>query len=158
MLLLIALLLGVAAGLRSMTPLAVVAWAAHAWPSVAASPLSFMAARPVAYVFTIFAVGELIADKLPFIPSRLKPGPLIARLGSGALCAAVAAIGATASSADASLLLPSLVGAIGGVAGAFAGYHTRRSVTVSQGLPDLAVALVEDVIAIGLAIFAVSRI
>lgn len=153
MLLLIALVLGVSAGLRSMTPPAVVAWAAGSWPGVAASPLSFMASRLVSYLFIAFAAGELIADKLPFIPSRLMAGPLIARICSGALCGAV-----VAAAAGAGLVAPAIAGAVGGVAGAFGGYHVRRNLTTSGGLPDLVVALIEDVVAIGLAVFAVSRV
>ena len=75
MLWLLAYVLGVSAGLRSMTPLAVVAWAARGWPAVAGSALGFMAAPVTGYVFAALAIGELIADKLPFIPSRLQPGP-----------------------------------------------------------------------------------
>lgn len=151
--LLLALMLGLSAGLRSMTPLAIVAWASHAWPAVAASPLAFIASPIVGYVLAAAALAELIADKLPFTPSRLAAGPLVARICSGALTGGTLAI-----AAGAGLTAGAIAGAIGGVAGAFAGYHTRRNLTVSGGLPDLVVALVEDVIAIGLALFAVSRV
>ena len=153
MLLLVALLLGVSAGLRSMTPLAVVAWAARGWPAVAGSALGFMAAPITGYVFAALAIGELIADKLPFIPSRLQPGPLGGRVISGALTGAVAAIAMQGSP-----IVAGLVGAIGGLAGSFGGYAVRRGLTVDRKLPDLPVALAEDVVAIGLALFAVSRI
>ena len=75
--------IGAAAGLRSMTPPAIVAWAAQSWPGVGESSLAFMANPITAWVLTAFAVGELIADKLPFIPSRLDPGPLVAELPKG---------------------------------------------------------------------------
>ncbi|MEO7271965.1 MAG: DUF4126 family protein [Vicinamibacterales bacterium] len=153
MLLLVALLLGVSAGLRSMTPLAVVAWAARGWPAVAGSALGFMAAPIAGYVFAALAVGELIADKLPFIPSRLQPGPLGGRMISGALTGSVAAIALQGSP-----IVGGLVGAIGGLAGSFGGHAVRRSLTVDRKLPDLPVALLEDVVAIALAVFAVSRI
>jgi uncharacterized membrane protein len=153
MLLLVALLLGVSAGLRSMTPLAVVAWAARGWPAVAGSALGFMAAPVTGYVFAALAIGELIADKLPFIPSRLQPGPLGGRIISGALAGTVAAIALQSSP-----IIGGLVGAAGGLAGSFGGYAVRRGLTVDRKLPDLPVALLEDVVAIGLAVFAVSRI
>jgi uncharacterized membrane protein len=153
MLLLVALLLGLSAGLRSMTPLAVVAWAARGWPAVAGSALGFMAAPITGYVFAALAVGELIADKLPFIPSRLQPGPLGGRVISGALTGAAAAIALQGSP-----IVGGLVGAIGGLAGAFGGYAVRRSLTADRKLPDLPVALLEDLVAIALAVFAVSRI
>ena len=153
MLLLLALLLGVSAGLRSMMPLAVVTWAARGWPAVAGSSLGFMAAPITGYVFAALAIGELIADKLPFIPSRLQPGPLGGRVVSGALAGAVAAIALQGSP-----VLAGVAGAIGAVAGAFGGYTMRRGLTVDRKLPDLPVALLEDVVAIGLAVLAVSRI
>ena len=40
------------------------------------------------YAFSAFAIGELIADKLPFIPNRTSPGPLFGRIVLGALCGA----------------------------------------------------------------------
>ena len=153
MLLLVALLLGISAGLRSMTPLAVVAWAARGWPPVAGSALGFMAAPVTGYVFAALAIGELIADKLPFIPSRLQPGPLGGRVISGALTGTVAGIALQGSP-----IVGGLVGAIGGLAGAFGGYAVRRGLTADRKLPDVPVALLEDVVAIALAVFAVSRI
>src|SRR3954469_25783589 len=138
MLLLIALVLGVSAGLRSMTPLAVVAWAARGWPAVAGSALGFMSAPITGYVFAALALGELIADKLPFIPSRLQPGPLGGRVISGALTGTVIGIAAQSSPIGAGL-----AGAIGGLAGAYGGYAVRRALTVDRKLPDLAVALLE---------------
>ena len=153
MLLLLAVVAGVSAGLRSMTPLAVTAWAAQSWPAVQQSGLAFMAAPAAAYVLTVLAVGELIADKLPFVPSRLTPGPLIGRIVSGALCGAV-----VAAAAPQAMIVPALAGAIGGLAGSYGGHAARRHFSVIRKLPDLAVALAEDAVAIALALFAVSRI
>lgn len=36
----------------------------------------------------IAAIGEIIVDKLPFIPARVSFGPLVFRVLSGALCGA----------------------------------------------------------------------
>jgi hypothetical protein len=44
-----------------------------------------------------------------------------------------------------------LLGGLGALGGAFAGYHARRALVHSAGLPDLAVALAEDLGAILLA-------
>ena len=78
---LLACAIGIIAGLRSMAAPAVVSWAARLrWPQLQATPLAFMEMTAVAYLFTLLAAGELIADKLPFTPSRLKPGPLAGRL------------------------------------------------------------------------------
>lgn len=88
MTLILGFVLGMSAGLRSMTPIAVVAWAAQlGWPDVRQTSLGFMAAPITAWAFTLFACVELVFDKLPFTPSRLGAGPLGARIVSGALCA-----------------------------------------------------------------------
>ena len=89
MTLLVGFVLGMSAGLRSMTPIAIVAWAAQlGWPELRATSLAFMAAPVTAWVFTLFACIELVFDKLPFTPSRLGAGPLGVRILSGALCSA----------------------------------------------------------------------
>jgi uncharacterized membrane protein len=131
----------------------VTAWAAQGWAPLHDTALSFMAAPATAYIFTVLAFAELIGDKLPFTPSRLTIGPLGARLVSGAICG-----GALAAPGGQGLATGAVVGAIGGLAGSFAGFHARRAGTAAKVLPPVAVALIEDAIAIGLAILAVSRV
>jgi uncharacterized membrane protein len=148
MTLLLAFVLGMLAGLRSMTPVAVVAWAAYLrWPAVRATGLSFMAAPLTAYVFALFAVVELVFDKLPITPSRLQAGPLGARIVLGGLAAAT-----FCAALQLSIVSGAIAGALGGAAGAFAGYHVRRYLTTAMRLPDLPVALLEDAVAIAGAI------
>jgi len=53
------------------------------------------------------------------------------------------------------LLAGTLIGGIGGVAGAFIGYSIRRRLNLH--IKDLVVAVCEDVVAVGLALFLVSR-
>jgi uncharacterized membrane protein len=78
--LLLALLIGFFAGLRSLAPPAVNAWAAHlGWLKVP-SPLSWIGTTTAAVIFTIFALVELVTDKLPKTPSRTAPPGLIARI------------------------------------------------------------------------------
>ena len=85
--LLLAFAIGMVAGLRSMTAPAVTAWAAFSHHlNVAGTLFGFMASRVTLIVFVVFAVGELIADKLPNTPPRTKPPGLIARVLTGALC------------------------------------------------------------------------
>ena len=74
-----ALGIGFAAGLRSLTPPAVVAWAAHlGWLNLNNSPLAFMGSIIAVVVFSLLAVFELIVDLLPSTPRRTAPMPLIA--------------------------------------------------------------------------------
>ena len=145
--------LGVMAGLRSMTPPAVVAWTAHRWPALAQSSFSFMGWPVTAYILAAFAALELVTDKLPFTPSRLTPVPLGARIFAGGL------VGATlAAASQQSLAVGALVGAAGGLAGSYAGYHARRALVTKVGLPDLAVALIEDAITIATSILIATRV
>jgi uncharacterized membrane protein len=77
------------AGLRSLTAPAVVAWGAHlGWLNLHGSPLAFMGSTAAVTIFSLLALGELIADKLPMIPKRTAPGPLLARVVTGGLCGA----------------------------------------------------------------------
>jgi uncharacterized membrane protein len=56
-----------------------------------------------------------------------------------------------------SLLPAGLLAGVGGVIGAFAGYEIRRRLVSQLHLRDFFVAVGEDLIAIGLACFIVSR-
>src|ERR1035441_3728957 len=89
MAILCALILGFVAGLRSMLAPAAISWAAGSGIlNVDRTPLAFMGYRYTPIIFTVLALGELIADKLPFTPSRKSPPPFIARIVSGALTGA----------------------------------------------------------------------
>lgn len=152
MLLLLAFALGAAAGLRSMTPPAVVAWASRlGYLDLDPTPLAFLSSAAAAWIFAAAALGELVADKLPFTPNRTSPGPLGARILSGALSG-----GALAAGAGGSLAGGAVAGALGAVAGAFGGYNARTGLVRALGTPDYVVAVVEDLIAVGGAILLVA--
>jgi uncharacterized membrane protein len=145
--------IGVVAGLRALTAPAAVAWAAHlGWLHLLDSPLAFMASTWAAILFTVLAIFELVGDLLPKTPARTDPGPLVARLISGGLCGAC-----VCASANQSLLIGIVLGGIGAVLGAFAGYELRKRLVAGLNVKDIFIALSEDVIAIGLALFFVSR-
>ncbi len=145
--------IGAVAGLRAMTAPAAVSWAAYlGWLNLQASPFAFMGSKGAVTIFSLLALGELIADLLPTTPKRTAAPPLIARIitgGLGGACLCVAA--------NQSLLAGALIGVVGGVAGAFAGYEIRRRLVRSLNIKDIFVAIPEDLIAIGLALFLVSR-
>ncbi|HZR05812.1 MAG TPA: DUF4126 family protein [Candidatus Udaeobacter sp.] len=141
--------IGIVAGLRSLLAPAVVAWAAHFdLLNMNGSPLAFMGSRTALVIFTIFAIGELVADKLPKTPKRTAFAPLVARILLGGLSGACLFV-ATGNS----LLAGALLGGIGGVIGAFVGYEIRRRLVNNLHLRDLFVAICEDVVAISLACF-----
>jgi uncharacterized membrane protein len=93
-------------------------------------------------VVLVLAAGELIADKLPFMPSRLSPGSLGARLVSGGLCGR-----ALARRFGGSGTIGLAVGALAAAGSAWVGYTIRHELT-GRGLPDFPVALVEDSVAV----------
>jgi uncharacterized membrane protein len=69
-----ALGLGFAAGLRSFTPPAVVAWAAQlGWLNLNNSPLAFMGSIITAVIFSILALFEFFLDLQPTTPKRTAP-------------------------------------------------------------------------------------
>ena len=145
--------IGIVAGLRSLTAPAVVAWAAHlSWLNLHGSRLAFIGSTVATVILSLLALGELIADKLPKTPRRTAAAPLLARIATGALR------GACLSAATNRSLLPgALLGGLGGVIGAFAGYEIRRRLVSGLNLKDFVVATFEDLVAIGLACFLVSR-
>jgi uncharacterized membrane protein len=150
--LLLAFLIGVIAGLRSLTAPAAVAWAGYGRGILTHTSFHFMGTLAAAIIFTVLAVFELVTDQLPSTPSRLKPPGLIARIITGGLS------GLCLAAADGqSIALGAALGAVGGVVGAFAGYHARRRLVQALEVKDLPVALLEDAVAIGGAILIVSR-
>lgn len=151
--LLIVFAIGAVAGLRSLTAPAVVAWAAHlGWINLQGSPLAFMRSKWTIGIFTILAVVELVGDQLPSTPARTGAMGLSARLVTGALSGACLAV-----PAGASIWLGVVVGAAGAIAGAFAGYHARVGLVRGLRVPDVVIAIPEDIVAIGLGLFLASR-
>ncbi len=151
--LLLAFLIGIVCGLRSVTPLAVLACASQlGWINLDHTILHFMGTADAMVIFTVLAIIELGADKLPSTPSRTKPAGLIARIGLGALSgAALAAAGAR------TIAFGAVLGAAGGIAGAFGGYQVRTRLVKALKIPDFVIAILEDAVAIGAGFFIVSR-
>jgi uncharacterized membrane protein len=148
-----ALGIGFAAGLRSLMPPAVVAWAAHlGWLNLNNSPLAFMGSTIALVIFSLLAVGELIADLLPQTGKRTAPVPLLARILMGGLCGAC-----FCAASNQSLIIGAILGGLGGVIGAFAGYEVRRKLVTALNIKDIFIALLEDLVTIGFACFFVTR-
>lgn len=93
----------------------------------------------------IAAAGEWVADKLPFVPARVAPAGLAGRVLFGAVCG-----GIVAKHRGENPALGMAVGVIGATAAAFGAYYLRKNLA-RRGVPDFAVALVEDAVAAGLA-------
>lgn len=149
MLLLLALLIGVVAGLRAMIAPAAVSWAAHlGWISLEGSWLAFLGYRFTPWIFSVLALIELVSDQLPATPSRKTPPQFGTRLVLGGLSGA--AIGASGGA-----LIPGLVaGLVGAVIGTLGGAALRARLAAALG-SDRPAALIEDVIAVGGAVLIV---
>jgi len=152
MLYVLALAIGVIAGLRAMTAPAAIAWAA--WLGIlplAGTPLGFLGHIAAPILFTIAAIGELISDQLPKTPSRKVLPQFAARILMGGLSGA--AIG---------LVWGSWIGGlVAGVAGAVIGTYggaAARARLAGAFKRDLPAALIEDVVAVGGALLIVAMI
>jgi uncharacterized membrane protein len=138
-----ALLIGVIAGLRAMTALAAIGWAAY----LGSLPLHDTPIAPIGtliavIILTVLMIGELVTDQLPRTPSRKVPMQFGARLVIGAFCGA--AIGLPANAWIAGLV----AGVIGAIIGTLAGAAVRTWLAAALGR-DLPAALIEDVVAVG---------
>lgn len=150
--------LGVVAGLRSMTPLALLSAAGslpgpdHAFGGRSAGPLSLLQSPAILRMSLLAAAGELAGDKLPFIPSRLAAPVFGWRLTVGAAAGA-----AVCDDARLPLAPGAALGAAGAALGSVAGYRARTTLARATSLPDPVWALVEDAVAVGLGVFALRR-
>lgn len=147
-------LLGVSAGLRSFTPLAVASWFAHegelpvegTWASWLANPIAVAA-------LSAAAAGEYVGDKLPKTPARTEAFPLIGRLALGATVGAV-----TATVFKRKLAGGIALGALGAAIGTYGGYYLRKGLVKGAGVNDLPVAVSGDAAAVALAVRAFRRL
>ena len=152
MMLLIACFIGFFGGLRSLTAPAATAWAVYlGWLKIE-RPLSLIGSLPAVAIFTLLAVAELVADKLPQTRSRTAPLGLIARIVMGGLTGACVSAGGAQG-----VFVGILLGAAGGVAGCFLGYRARAGLVKALGTRDIYIALVEDLVAIAGSLWVVSQ-
>ncbi|MEY9200599.1 MULTISPECIES: membrane protein [Sinorhizobium] len=147
----LALLIGVVAGLRAMTaPAAVSIAAAAGWLPIASTWAAFMGYRFTPYIFGLLALVEYVTDQLPGTPSRTVPQQFGARIVSGGFC------GAVIGTASGSLAGGAIAGVIGAIIGTLGGYQARKRLVAMTGGKDLPIALLEDLAAILLAFWVVS--
>lgn len=143
MTLLLALLIGVVAGLRAMTAPAAISWAAATGVlALDGSFLAFLGYRFTPWILTLLALGELVTDQLPTTPSRKVPVQFGTRILMGALGGG--AIGYQAGQ----LWVGAALGAVGAVIGTLGGAAVRAKLAAAFG-KDRPAALIEDAVAIG---------
>ena len=140
---LLALLLGVVAGLRAMTAPAAVSWAAYlGWLDLSGTWLAFLGSIWATAILTLLALVELVTDQLPTTPSRTVPVQFGARILTGALS------GAAVGTAGGTLAGGLVAGIAGAVVGTLGGRAFRARLASAFG-SDRPAALIEDAVASG---------
>ena len=148
MLYVLALLVGVVAGLRAFSAVAAASWAARIGAlHLEGSWLAFMGYQWTPWIFSVLAIVEYVTDQLPSTPSRKVPMQFGARLISGALS------GATIGALGGLWIGGLIAGVIGAVIGTYGGADARARMAQAFGR-DLPAGLIEDAatIVLGVAI------
>jgi uncharacterized membrane protein len=136
-------LIGVVAGLRSLTAPAVVAWAVFlSWFNLHGTWASWVGNLVTVVILSLLAVAELVNDKLPKTPPRTAPPVFAVRLIMGGFAGAV--IGTAWGFKFGALG----AGVIGAVLGTLGGYRARKALVTKNGGHDLPIALLEDAVAV----------
>ena len=149
MILLLALLIGIVAGLRAMLAPAATAFAARfGGLALAGTPLAFMGYAWTPWIFGIAALAELVTDQLPTTPSHKIPVQFGTRIVTGGLS------GACIGAAHGMLVGGAIAGIVGAIVGTLGG-SAARSAMARAFKSDRPAALIEDVVAIVLAIVVV---
>jgi uncharacterized membrane protein len=140
--LILALVIGIVAGLRAMMAPAAIAWAATRGSlPLHGTWLAFLGGRFAPWIFTLLAAAELVTDQLPSTPSRKVPPQFAARIVAGGVSGAAVGYGIGAP-------LPGIVlGVVGAVVGTYGGAAARARLAAAFG-SDRPAALIEDAVAI----------
>jgi uncharacterized membrane protein len=139
--LLLAVLIGVVAGLRTFTAPAAISWAARLGWQLGSTPLAFMGYAWTPWILTVLALVEFVTDQLPSTPSRTVPMQFGARIIMAAISGA--AIGAPAGW----LIVGGIAGIVGTVIGTLGG-HAARVRLAAALRKDAPAAFIEDAVAI----------
>jgi uncharacterized membrane protein len=136
-----AVLIGIVAGLRT---------------TIAPTAVAYARGSGLWILFAVLAVAELIGDVMPKAPRRTIPPSVLVRCVSGGASAYFrAGLFAGAPPGVTGGAIAATCGVAGALIGTYGGYAVRRALT--RRLPDLPVAIAEDIVAIALAIVAIAR-
>src|SRR5215216_3866957 len=129
------------AGLRSMAAPALLSRAVRRGGvgGLPGTPFAVLGFSKVSNALQLLMIGEMVADKTPFVPSRTSAPALLGRGLSGALVgAALFASGQRRATPGAGL------GALSALIAAYTGEKLRMEGTEKLGVPDQILALLED--------------
>ena len=137
---------GTLAGLRSASAPAIASHmlAQHRSKKLTGTSFDFMQSKTVATALKLVAIGELIVDKLPGTPNRIKPFLLTGRCISGAFTGAVIykAGGGKATTG-------ALIGGIAAFTSTFASFYLRGGISKIMHTADPLVGAIEDTFVVG---------
>ena len=140
--------LGVLAGMRSMSAPTLVSRRLSQAPGPRTDPLSVALSKPwVPKVLGVLALGEVVADKLPKTPARVKLLPMAGRVFTGVVAAASSVAGQKRSI----VALAAVLGGAAAVASSWAFYSLRTVATKRYHVPSVAAAFAEDALVAALA-------
>jgi uncharacterized membrane protein len=140
-------LLGIVAAMRTWSPITFVSFrlARERENAVKGTVFSPLASPLVTTTAGAIAATELIADKLPILPNRIRPDAWLARIISGAVAGA-----AWSRASRGSAIRGAVSGGAAAAVATYALYHLRRAATTRLHIPDPLVALTEDIALLGI--------
>jgi uncharacterized membrane protein len=138
--------LGLLAGMRTTSAPAIASHilSHHHSRRLAKSPLKFMQSDNVALALKVFAVGELIGDKMPNTPNRIKPAGVVFRCLAGSLAGA-SIYKATGNS----ILTGAVLGSVVALGSTFGSYFLRKDVVSKTHVLDPIIGAIEDALVVG---------
>lgn len=143
--------LGALAGLRGVSAPAFLSYylSHEASKKLGGTIFSPLADERVSALLGLAAVGEIIADKLPFVADRTDTGPLVGRAASGALVGAVIFINEGKQP-----LAGAAIGVTTALASTLLSFQLRTRATSKLHIPNVLAGLLED----GIVVAAGSRL
>ena len=144
-------MLGGIAGMRTMAAPAILSRSVVEGrvASLENTPFAALGSRRVSTALRALEIGELIVDKLPIVPSRTSPPPLLGRAASGALVGA-----AMFASGGRRTVMGGALGAVSAMVMAYAAERLRMQIIQRLGVPNAVAGLLED----GIVLFGGSRL
>lgn len=138
--------LGTLAGMRSMSAPAITSHilSRHHSANLEGTPLNFIQHERVADALKVLAVAELLGDKLPGAPNRIKPAVLVSRCLSGALAGA-----SIYKAAGEHAVTGALLGGASAIASTFVSFFARKATVKNSTMIDPLVGMIEDALVFG---------
>ena len=138
--------MGTLAGMRSTSAPVITSHilSHHQSKNLGHSPLRFMQSKNVAVALKVLALGEIVGDKLPSAPNRIKPAVIGFRILSGALAGA-----SIYKASGNNAVIGALLGGTVAFASTYGSFFLRKSTVKTSHLVDPVIGAIEDALVIG---------